>query len=116
MARFRRGERRPSKAGRKRGTKNKATQEIKTVARLMLEDPVYRRNLRARLRAGTAPHIEALLYHYAFGKPADRHEQVAGAFDREALDAARVCLDVIRRTPEFRAPIEIEAREVRALA
>jgi hypothetical protein len=57
--------------GRKAGTPNKATVEIKELARSLLEDPIYQTNLRKRLRDGEASQIEQLLYHYAYGKPTD---------------------------------------------
>lgn len=39
-------------------------------ARSVLEDPEYRKGLVARAqRGGLPPHLEALLYHYGFGKP-----------------------------------------------
>jgi hypothetical protein len=37
----------------------------------------YRRPLELRILAGTAPHMEVLLHHYAFGKPT--HKYVAPA-------------------------------------
>jgi hypothetical protein len=60
--------------GRPKGSRNKASQEIAQLARRLLSDRPYRRHLKARLRDGTAPHIEALLYYYAYGKPVERHE------------------------------------------
>jgi hypothetical protein len=60
--------------GRPKGVANKVTREIKDAARQLVEDPVYRRRLRARLRKGSAPHMETLLHHYAFGKPTEHVE------------------------------------------
>lgn len=60
--------------GRKAGTPNKATAEIKDLARSLLEDPVYQTKLKQRLRDGKAPQIEQLLYHYAYGKPKEQFE------------------------------------------
>lgn len=69
---FRAGERR---AGRKKGVPNKATVEVKEASRLLVEDPSYRVNLQSRLRDGTAaPAVEAMLWHYAYGKPVDKVE------------------------------------------
>lgn len=70
--------------GRKAGTPNKATAEIKDVARSLLEDPVYQAKLKQRLRDGKAPQIEQLLYHYAYGKPTD-NLKVAREFTLEEL-------------------------------
>lgn len=58
--------------GRKRGVPNKATVEVKEMARALVEDPTYRANLTARLRRGRcAPAVELGLWHYAYGKPKD---------------------------------------------
>ena len=61
--------------GRPLGAVNKTTREIREAARLLLDDADYRTSLRQRLIAGTAPHMETLLHHYAFGKPKDVLEQ-----------------------------------------
>ena len=55
--------------GRLPGTLNHATLEIKDFGRAIIEDPVYREKLKQRIEAGEAPQIEALLYHYTYGKP-----------------------------------------------
>ncbi len=61
-------------AGRPRGVENRATTEVKTFARSFVGDEAYRANLRDRIMAGNAPHLETLLWHYAYGKPADNVE------------------------------------------
>lgn len=68
------GERR---GGRTAGTPNKATREIKAAARLMVEKPAYRAELEKRILEGKAPHMETLLFHYAYGKP--KEGEVSGA-------------------------------------
>ena len=50
---------------------NKATTEIRELARSIVKDDGYPQKLRARVEAGKAPHMETLLFHYAFGKPKD---------------------------------------------
>jgi hypothetical protein len=55
--------------GRPKGAKNKASLEIRTLSRRLLSNRDYLKNLRKRLREGTAGHVETLLHHYAFGKP-----------------------------------------------
>jgi hypothetical protein len=74
--------------GRKAGTPNKATAEIKDVARSLLEDPVYQAKLKQRLRDGKAPQIEQLLYHYAYGKPKERFEGSKGTTLEELVLAS----------------------------
>lgn len=57
-------------SGRKRGTLNRVTREVRDFARSILEADDYREHLRRRLIAGElSPQIETLLYHYAFGVP-----------------------------------------------
>jgi hypothetical protein len=53
--------------GRPKGAQNKATLEIKEFARNFLMSDRYQRTLERRILAGTAPHMEVLLHHYAFG-------------------------------------------------
>jgi hypothetical protein len=69
--------------GRRKGSLNNRTKEVREFAQRVLEDAQYQRSLKVRLRNGTAPHIEQLLYHYAYGKPADRIkvQGLVGAFD-----------------------------------
>jgi hypothetical protein len=52
-----------------RGTPNKATREVRELARRLVEDADYQAKLKARLEAGQAGALEPLLWHYAYGKP-----------------------------------------------
>ena len=60
--------------GRPKGVPNKATREAKVVCNALVDDPVYLKNLRRRMRHGTAGTIETLIWHYAKGKPTERIE------------------------------------------
>ena len=62
--------------GRPKGVPNKATLEVKELARSLVEDPVYRKKLQASLRKrkGVAPAVETMLWHYAYGKPKEQIE------------------------------------------
>lgn len=61
-----------NKLGRSRkGTTNKATREIVEFCKKFLLSQEYRDSAKARVLAGTAPHLETLWHHYAAGKPAD---------------------------------------------
>ena len=57
--------------GRPPGVPNRVSREIKAAARALVEDPDYVASLTRRLNAGKAPHMETLLFHYAYGKPRD---------------------------------------------
>lgn len=57
--------------GRRRGTLNKATREVKAFAGKLVGDLTYQRNLQQRMRDGTAGSMEPLMHHYAHGKPVD---------------------------------------------
>jgi hypothetical protein len=83
--------------GRPKGSHNKNTVDAREMATRFLGDSVYQTNLLKRLRAGKAPHLEPLLYHYAYGKPVDRLkvEGALGTFDlvtalREAARAQAI--------------------------
>ena len=69
----------PKSGGRLPGTPNHATLEIKEFGRAIIEDPVYRERLKQRILDGDAPQIEALLYHYTYGRPkqdTDSHDPI----------------------------------------
>lgn len=67
--------------GKRRGTPNRVTIEAREAAALIVDDPEYRASLAARVIAGQAPQMEALLWAYAKGRPVERVEQGGpGAF------------------------------------
>jgi hypothetical protein len=68
------GGKRPG-SGRPRGSRNKSKIEAEAAARLVVEDPAYRKTLIDRARAcELPPAVETMLWHYAHGKPVERHE------------------------------------------
>ena len=79
----------PKTGGRKPGTPNKATVEIKEFARSILEDPLYQKRLKDRVIQGKAPHIEALLFHYAYGKPTETTGEQGATLEELVLEATR---------------------------
>ena len=93
---------------------NKATGEIKTFARSLLEDAVYRARLKQRIINGKAPQIEALLYAHAYGKPrmVSEHNEEEGTWvtDAEMQRAADECTRLLERYIS-RAPVQEESRE-----
>lgn len=60
----------PGGPGRPAGTPNKATLAVREVCAAIVEDPAYRKKLRARALAGDlAPAVETMLWYYRYGKP-----------------------------------------------
>lgn len=55
--------------GRHKGVPNKATLELKAFTDSLLADPIYQKNLKARIQAGDADHIEKFLWEHRYGKP-----------------------------------------------
>jgi len=63
------------RAGRPKGVQNKTTVEVRELASRLVTDPDYLENLEIRLKTGeAAPAVEAMLWHYAHGKPVDKVE------------------------------------------
>ncbi len=61
--------------GRKKGTPNKTTTEVAKCCRDLVANKAYREKFKARLEAGElAPQLEAMAWHYAYGKPVEHHE------------------------------------------
>ena len=64
--------------GRKRGTPNRATGDVRECCAKLVADPAYLAALRRRLLAGElAPAVETMLWHFAFGRPKDSLEMDA---------------------------------------
>jgi hypothetical protein len=63
--------------GRPKGSRNKTSLEIAAVARELVESPEYKASLKKRLIEGKAPHMEPVLFYYAYGKPVDRIQLIA---------------------------------------
>jgi hypothetical protein len=98
--------------GRPKGTPNKATLEIKAFARNFLMSDRYRRTLKRRILAGTAPHMEVLLHHYAFGKPTDKYVEPAPPAPPDRELRSRMTKEELR---EMRGLL-IRLREIRQAA
>jgi hypothetical protein len=60
--------------GRPKGAQNKTTVEVRAAAQKLVEDAAYRAELKTRLKEGKAPHMETLLWYYAYGKPKEQME------------------------------------------
>ena len=70
---FKKGNPKPPNSGRKKGVQNRVTREVRDLAQELVGDPVYLKFLADRLRNGKcAPQVETMLWHYGFGKPAER--------------------------------------------
>jgi len=87
--------------------------EVEKGGAAILDDPTYRTNLTARARAGTlAPAVEAMLWHYAFGKPRESLEVTMGA----AGDLSELSTeDLLHRVDGLREQLREQAAQERAL-
>lgn len=69
MPKFKRGNPKPPKSGRRKGQPNLATREIRELSQQLLDDEYFMR-LRERLLSGTCPpQLEVMLHYYCWGKP-----------------------------------------------
>ena len=84
------------RAGRPKGTENKATVEIRVAARAFIEDPKGQAKMLALYQAGKLnPAIITLLHQYAYGKPKDTVE-ISGPDGSPLSAIARVIVDASR--------------------
>lgn len=62
--------------GRPKGLPNRVTTEAKAACNQIVDDPTYRKNLTAYMKAnaGHAGPLEPILWYYAKGKPKERVE------------------------------------------
>jgi hypothetical protein len=105
--------------GRKKGVPNKATQEIKDFARNFLMSEEYRENLKQRILAGDAPHMEMLLHHYGFGKPKSSVEVLASGLTGAALIQSTTAEDVraiVDLARQLRAAVPVQGRVIASRA
>jgi hypothetical protein len=98
--------------GRPPGTKSRNTSEARAFALEIVRSPAYRKSLLDRVQAGTlASNIEAMLWAYAYGKPADRLEithpapsaQLAEMSVAELADRAELISKVLREVGDVDA-------------
>lgn len=57
--------------GRPKGSLNKLTRDAREFAREIIRNRRYLKSLLRRLISGRAPHMEPLIFHYAYGRPVD---------------------------------------------
>lgn len=60
--------------GRPKGCLNKITRDVRELATQIVTDEAYRKALVRRIKRGKAPHMETMLWHYAYGKPKETVE------------------------------------------
>ena len=94
--------------GRQKGTPNKTTVEIRTAARAIVEDPKYVTQLKRRMRTGSAPHMETLMFYYAYGKPRERMELSAPGGKPLGYDLSKLSLPQLRVLAEVLKPAVVE--------
>lgn len=77
-------------AGRKKGTPNRGTVEIRALFGQLLNDPQYQRKLRADFRIRRVhPAVETMVYAYHIGKPKTEIELSGGITLSQRLDGER---------------------------
>ena len=76
---------------------NKRTREAQELASALIDgDPDYLEGLKERIKAGKAPHMEVLLWHFRYGKPKDQVDvSVSVAVAAEVL-ADRLTADELK--------------------
>lgn len=81
--------------GRPKGVPNKASREVKDLARALFDD-TYWEQVRARLLRGkVAPAVEAKLLAYAYGEPKQAHShEIQGVDNLAAALARKVLFDI----------------------
>ncbi len=100
--------------GRQKGTVNKATAEVRAVCAAIVDDATYRKNLTARARRGElAPAIEAMLWHYAFGKPKDSLDVTVGHAGGDLSELSTE--DLLHRADGLRERLREQAAREQAL-
>ena len=63
------------RGGRPKGSKNRRYADARAFAAKIIDDPQYFQSIRARALSGVlSPGLEALLWYYRYGKPAQRIE------------------------------------------
>jgi hypothetical protein len=104
--------------GRPKGARNKATLEIKEFARNFLMSDRYRRILERRILAGTAPQMEVLLHHYAFGNPTDKYVEPVPPAPSKAHLMSRMTKEEIREMVDLARRMQVirQAASVRPAA
>jgi hypothetical protein len=90
--------------GRAKGSLNKTTPELRAFTRAFLASPAYVTSAKRRVLNGTAPHLETLWHHYAFGKPRQTVQVQDGAIPLFVLklDAESVSFDALGGDHAFR--------------
>ena len=81
-------------------------------AREFLESEEYRDGVKLRVAQGKAPGIEALLWYYAYGKPAEKMELEAGKTLADLVMASR---SAVRRSELETAPAVEATSELEGL-
>ena len=83
-----------NKRGRRPGSPNKGSGEVRQLARNLIDNPRYRASLLPRLISGKCGQIETLLWHYAYGKPREVlevHPNLTKLTDEELTFLEKIC-------------------------
>lgn len=84
--------------------------EAKNFALKIIRDAKYRETLEKRAKAGVlAPAVEQMIWHYAYGKPADRVEisrgpDLSDLTEEELADRAELIANVLKQQKRLASP------------
>jgi len=95
---------RPKTGGRVPGVPNRATRDIKAIAKGLIEDPGYQGSLKARLLNGSSPTLEVLLHYYAYGKPKTEivaHAGIQVLVQRETAQPTQIPITPANALPDY---------------
>ncbi len=106
--------RRRNRSGVEVADNHAVTAKARAVCTAILDDPTYRTNLTVRARAGTlAPAVEAMLWHYAFGKPKDSLDVTVGRAGGDLSELSTE--DLLHRVDGLREQLREQAAREQAL-
>ncbi len=83
-----------------------ATSPVREMARKLVEDEKYQKNLQIRLRDGTAGAMEIWLWRWSYGDPKKGEDREGEEDRRRFMEMRTSVLALIREKPELVAELE----------
>ncbi len=79
-------------------------ERVRELARFIIDDPAYQASLIDRLMKGRAPHVETLLWHHAYGAPAQTMKHDVGDRVVDFAAALKKAWDALQAAGDPRVP------------